>query len=358
MVDREHPVLDCRRSGPVEPYLDQVSLGRADHHAFDPLLPFVRSQIGAQQLDGGAAEGEVEGPRVGNVGEKKAHHLPGADLEGPIGPLVDQQHIAHSPHEGVGGALQPVRHGALGGHLHVVEHQDFLPMSGPGLQPIRGHQDAAEESQVSQEIIPAVRVIPEQAGVGELERVVEHAPGQDRLLGYAFGPVRSVLNPDAVPVNRGGPFDRVPVAHDDPASLPDPQQRAGNLTIVRVSDIAVSPDGLPDRAGAEHQRVAVAKLDPLSAAHRGHGFGAVRAGKKRVRRRRRELHLRGHHAEPGRHRRVNPRGGTARCWRSVGRMCRVAGTPRHRDVRSEGHRPVQKLRQIGRLHAPAGREAS
>lgn len=58
------------------------------------------------------------------------------------------------------------------------------------------------EAHLLSEVLPDVRVIPVEAGVGELDLAAVTAADRDRLLGLVPNPVVSVLRPQTVPVHR------------------------------------------------------------------------------------------------------------------------------------------------------------
>ena len=65
-------VGDRISAGNIEPSLDHITLGRSDHDGRDHFFPFKPANIGADQLDRVPADTQVEGPAVGDVGQKKA----------------------------------------------------------------------------------------------------------------------------------------------------------------------------------------------------------------------------------------------------------------------------------------------
>ena len=77
-------------------------------------------------------------------------------------------------------------------------------LAGPYSSPSEAHQQVAVEPQVLLDVLAHVRVIPVDAGVGEAKPVGELAAGRDRSLGEARDAVEAVVQPDAVPVHRGG----------------------------------------------------------------------------------------------------------------------------------------------------------
>ena len=158
----------------VEADLDDVAFGRGDNHAVDPRLPLEPADVGRHQLDGGAAEREVERAGVRDVGQEEADDLAPRHRQAVLGPAVDEQQVPEAAHQGVGGPLAAERHEAVLAHQQVVEHQHLLAVRGAEVVRV-GRVDAQVpvQPQVLLEVFAVVRVVPVEAGVGEVNPVLE-----------------------------------------------------------------------------------------------------------------------------------------------------------------------------------------
>ena len=91
-------VLQPHLPGGVEQHVDDRALRRREQHLVDDGLAFVPAAVAADQLGAGAADGEVEDPRVRGVDYIQAHDLACCRLAGEPGLAVDQHHVAVPAH--------------------------------------------------------------------------------------------------------------------------------------------------------------------------------------------------------------------------------------------------------------------
>ena len=143
-----------------------------EQHLVDERLPLVAAAVAADELHAGAAEGEVEDPGVGGVDEVEAHDLAHRRLARELGLAVDQHDVAEPAHRGEVGPGA-----AEGGDVAVLDEQVVqgerqLPVDG---RPVRGvgglDDDRAVQAHLLREVLAHVRVVPVEAGVGELDPV-------------------------------------------------------------------------------------------------------------------------------------------------------------------------------------------
>ena len=173
-----HPIrgamLQSYVAGGVEQYVEDRAFGGGEQYCLDERLTLVPAAVTADQLRPGTADGDIEDPRVGGVDEIQAYDLALCRLTGELGLPVDQHDVAEPAHCGEG------RPGAVEGRdvsvfdQEVVHGDSELPVDG---RPVRGvrrlDDDRAVQAHLLGEVLPHVRVVPVQAGVGELQRVGE-----------------------------------------------------------------------------------------------------------------------------------------------------------------------------------------
>ena len=88
----------------------------------------------------------------------------------------------------------------------VVEREGQFPVDGRPVRRIGGlDDDRAVQAHLLREVFTHVRVVPIEAGVGELDLAAVRAAHRDRFLRLVRYTVIAVLQPQAVPVH--GRFD-------------------------------------------------------------------------------------------------------------------------------------------------------
>ena len=127
---------------------------------------------------------DVEDAGVGGVRQVEAHHLAGAGVEGRLGLAGHEEDVAEAPHRRVRrrrpaeGRDRPVL------EQDVVEGDSELPVRGRPVAGLgRDDDHVAVEAHLLAVVLPDVRVVPVDAGVGEREAVGEAAALRDRRPG-------------------------------------------------------------------------------------------------------------------------------------------------------------------------------
>ena len=270
------PVLETHLSWRVEEDVDDGPFRRGQQDVLDERLPLVPAAVPADLLHPGAAHGEVEQPGVGRVDQVQAHHLAERRCT-RVGRLaVDQQHVAESAHRG------EVRPGpAERGDVPVLDEQvvegdrqvsvDGRPVGRVG----RLDDDRAVQAHLLREVLAHVRVVPVEAGVGELHLAAVAAADRDGFLGLVRDAVVAVLQPETVPVHGRLHVAVVAYVHGDPGSLRDVERRAGDRAVVGEHP-QVAVQLLADRADREAVAVTVGQPDQLRTGDLGQPGGLRR----------------------------------------------------------------------------------
>ena len=237
---------------------------RGEQHLVDERLALVPAAVTADQLGAGAADGEVEDPRVRGVDDIQAHDLARRRLAGELGLAVDQHHVAVPAHR------DERRPGLAEGRdvpvldQQVIQGQGQLPVGGRPVSRVGGlDHDRAVQPHLQAEVLPDVRVVPVEPGVGELDLVGEGAADRDRRLGLVRDPVVTVLQPQPVPVHRRLDVAVVPHLHGDLRPLIDVQDRAGDRPVVGEHAQLGAVDVLAHRADPQ--------VEPVPVVEPGHG---------------------------------------------------------------------------------------
>ena len=171
----------------------------------------------------------------------------------------------------------------------IVEHQHLFSVHFVE-ERLRGrsHQHVAVQAEVLRDVLTMVGVIPVNAGVPEEDAVLKALSGRDRVLRDPGHTVVAVLEPDAVPVDRGGPFGVIRNVHRYRGILFDLDERPRVLAIEPVHHVGMPADRSTDFGSLEVERLSIAKPDELArpsqrtvsrvatigAGQKGRGFGA------------------------------------------------------------------------------------
>ncbi len=259
-------MLEAHVAGRLEQHVDDRPLRGCEHHLLDERLALVAAAVAAHQLHARAADGEVEDARVRRVHEVQAHDLAYRRLTGEAGLTVGQHDVAEAAHRGVGRPGAQERRDASVFHEQVVQGQGDEPV---GRRPERGVGGLDHDGAVQAHLLPVVfahvRVVPVEAGVGELELVGERAADRDGLLRLVRDAVVAVLQPQAVPVRRGLGVSVVPHLDGDLRPLVDVERRTGDRVVVRQHAQLCAVDGLADRMDGEVESIAIVKADDVRA---------------------------------------------------------------------------------------------
>ena len=265
MVDPLDPVQEGVAATFGEGDVHDVALRRRDDHALDPRLPLEVAHVGAHELHGRPAEGEVERPRVGGVGEKEADDGPALHFQRVFGFPVHEHGVAEAAHERVRGALETEGDNPVLAHEQVVEHHDFFPVDGAEVVGIvRPDHEVAGQPEVLLDVLAVVGMVPVEAGVGEMHGVAEALARGHDILRQARDTVEAVIEPQSVPVDRGRPVDAVREIDRDRRVLGDPEEGPGNLSVEAVAEEFAAPDAAAHVDGIEGERVAVGEFDQLA----------------------------------------------------------------------------------------------
>ncbi len=172
-------------------------------------------------------------PRVRGVDQVQADDFTHRRLTGERGFTVDQQLVAETAHRGEV-RTGPVERGDLPVFdEQVVQREAQLSVDGRPVRRVRGlHDDGAVQAHLLREVLADVRVVPVEAGVGELHLAAVAAADRDRQLGLVRDAVVAVLQPQAVPVHRRLHVAVVAGMHGDLRPLLDVQGRAGDGAVV------------------------------------------------------------------------------------------------------------------------------
>ena len=165
-----------------------------------------------------------------------------------------------------------VANGAGLGDQQVVEHQHLFAIGGREVVWLaRLHQQVAVEAEVLQDVLAMMRVIPVDAGIGEMHLVVERLAGRDRLLGDMRHPVEAIVQAQAVPVDRRGEVSAVGKSHGDRRRLVHLNERPGILA-VEAKRVDVRPNNTRRTGAASSASVSPSFMRTSS---RGRASGAV-----------------------------------------------------------------------------------
>ena len=159
----------------------------------------------------------------------------------------------------------------------VIQRDGQLAVDG---RPVRGvgglDHDRAVQTHLQAEILPHMRVVPVEPGVGELQLASERSADGDRLLRFVRDPVVAVLQPQAVPMHGRLDIAVVGDVHRDFGALVDVQGRARDRSVVGQHPEEIAGDAVAYRADAHVERVAVAQPHNTRPFHVGEprGLGA------------------------------------------------------------------------------------
>ena len=257
------PMLHRHVSGPVEEDVDDDALGRSDDDIVGELLVLDVPTVTAHQLHARARHRDLERARVRSVGQVEANDLSQPCAQRQVGLSVDEHDLAEPAH-GHMGRLRA----AEGSHLPVLEQEIVdgegeLAIDGrPVVGVCRLYQHGAVETHLLAVVLPDVRVVPVDAGIGERDARGVALARTDRRLSLVRAVV-AVVEPQAVPVDRGLHVALVFDLDGDLRAFGDPQHRAGNRAVVGEHPHDVIADPLGNGGDPKRVLVAVRQLHLL-----------------------------------------------------------------------------------------------
>ena len=205
-------MLQPHLPGGVEQHVDDRALRRREQYLAGERLALVPAAVAADQLGAGAADGEVEDPRVRGVDDIQAHDLARCRLAGEPGLAVDQHHVAVPAHRDERRPGPAERRDVPVLDQQVIQREGQLPVHGGPVGRVGGlDHDRAVEPHLQAEILADVRVIPVEPGVREADLARVRPADRDRYLGLVRHTVVLVLQPQPVPVH--GRLDIPVVGH-------------------------------------------------------------------------------------------------------------------------------------------------
>ena len=234
VIDRAHAVDQPGLARVLESHVHHKALRRCDDDVVDPGLLFIASEIRGHDLHAraGALPRQVEDPGARHIGEEEPHHVTAARLECPTRFAVDQQHVAEAAHQRVCRCVASVFGRTRVADQQIVEHQNLFAVGRREEAGVtRAHEQVAVESKVLQHVLAMMRVIPVEARIREMNRVVEGAVRRHRILRDVRRAVEPVVETDAVPVDRGGEVRAIDEAYVNRRALIDLDRRAGILAV-------------------------------------------------------------------------------------------------------------------------------
>jgi hypothetical protein len=212
---------------------------------------FVAAAVAADQLHPSAADGEIEDPGVRRVDHVQAHDLTYRRLTGVNRLAIGQHHVAEPAHRRVGRPRAQERRDMAILDQQVIQRDGQLAVDG---RPVRGvgglDHDRAVQTHLQAEILPHMRVVPVEPGVGELQLASERSADGDRLLRFVRDPVVAVLQPQAVPMHGRLDIAVVGDVHRDFGALVDVQGRARDRSVVGQHPEEIAGDAVAYRADA------------------------------------------------------------------------------------------------------------
>lgn len=228
--------------------------------------------VAAHELHAGSRQPNVEHARVRCVRQVKAHNLFPTCGERKLGLAVHQSEVAEPAHRGVARLGAAERGDPSVRQQDVVKRERDLAVDRrPVVRIRRGHEDGAVQAHLLVVVLADVRVVPVDAGVGELQAVREGTPDRDRLLGPRR-PVAAILEPEPVPMHRVLGVALVHHVYDELRAL-DPQDGSRDGAVVGEHARRRLAELLRHRGDAEVERVAVGELDHLRGTRLGQVLG-------------------------------------------------------------------------------------
>ena len=177
------PVLERELAGLLEEHVDHHPLRRREEDVLDELLALVAAAVAAHELHPGSRQADLEDARVSRIGEIEAHDLADLRAEREVCFPADEEDVAEAAH-GHEGRLDVAERSDLPVlEQDVVERERELAVGGRPVVRVRGDDD---DVPVQAELLPVVlanvRVVPVDAGIGELDVVGEALADGDRGL--------------------------------------------------------------------------------------------------------------------------------------------------------------------------------
>ncbi len=199
---RRRPVLEGQLSRLAEERVDHNPLRRRQDHRVDELLALAAAAVSADELDPRSWQRNVEHARVRGVGQVEANDLPGARDQREVGLAPDQDDVAEPPHGRVVGLGAAERRDPAVLDQDIVERQQHLAMHRwPVIRVGRDDEDVPVQPHLLAVVLANVRVVPVDAGIGELDAVRKRLAGGDRCLCLVCAVV-AVVEAQAVPMHR------------------------------------------------------------------------------------------------------------------------------------------------------------
>ena len=258
VIDRLDLVHQREIAGFVEENFDDVALGRRNYDTLDQFFTFEQADVGAHQLHHRAAEGEIERPRVRDVGQEKTYDGTTLHFQAVMRLPIDQQQVAESTHKRLYRALLTEWEQPSLVDQQIVQHDRFLPVHRAEVVGCwMAYQHVAVETHVLLDVDAHVRMVPVDSRVRKVDGVGEALARLHGLLCYTRHSIRAIIDPHTVPMHRGGKIDLVDEVNDDGRVPVDLDERTRVLTVEAVHHERPSAERAAHEHGRQVERVAI-----------------------------------------------------------------------------------------------------
>src|SRR5262249_44546972 len=151
-----------------------------------------------------AGKANVERPGVGDIGEVEPNDLAARGGEMIARLSVHEENVPEAAHQRVGADVAAKRNQPLVTEKQIVEDQRLFPVGGAErVRALRTDEQIAIEPEILLDVLPDVRMVPVDPRVAKTNLIGEAAARLDRILSDPGRSVAPIVQPNAVPVNRG-----------------------------------------------------------------------------------------------------------------------------------------------------------